>query len=122
MTVRQKRVLAALITSPTIKAAAEASKVGYSTVRSWIKDDEEFAAAYRSAATEIMDDAVFLARSSIMPALMTLDQIFRDSEQNGAVRSQAARTLLEFSLKLTEQSDVLERLDKLEKIMQEDDT
>ena len=122
MTARQKKALAALISSPTVKAAAKASNVGYSTLRRWLKDDAEFAQAYRDVASEIMDNAVFLARNSITPALLTLRQIIADKEQNGAVRSQASRTLLEYGARLTERADVLERLDKLEKSMQEDET
>lgn len=121
MTARQKKALAALISSPTIKAAAKASGIGYTTIRRWLKEDEAFAQAYRDAAAEVMDDAVFLARNSITPALLTLRQIISDKGQAGAVRSQASRTLLEYGAKLTERGDVLDRLDKLEKSMQEED-
>ena len=122
MTARQKKALAALISSPTIKAAAKTSGIGYTTIRRWLKEDEAFVQAYRDAAAEVMDDAVFLARNSITPALLTLRQIISDKGQNGAVRSQASRTLLEYGARLTERADVLERLDKLEKSMQEDET
>jgi hypothetical protein len=121
MTNRQKKALAALISSPTVKAAAKASGVGYSTIRRWLKDDTEFAKAYRDAASDIMDDAIFLARNSITPALMVLRQIIGDKEQNGAVRSQASRTLLEYGAKLTERADVLSRLERLEEAMQENE-
>ena len=120
LTAKQKRAIAALISSPTIKAAAKASGIGYTTIRRWLKNDAEFAQAYRDAASEIMDNAVFLARNSMTPALLTLRQIIADKEQNGAVRSQASRTLLEYGAKLTERADVLDRLEKLEQSMEDD--
>ena len=41
-----------------------------------------------------------------------------DTEQNGQIRVSAARSLLEFGMKLTEQADILARLQELETAME----
>ena len=120
MTSKKKKALACLLTCPTIKKAAEESGVGYATLREWLRSDQEFINAYRTASAQIVDDAVFQARQSLSLALAALRRIAEDEEQNGAVVAQASRTLLEYGMKLTERADVLERLEKLEKSLRDD--
>lgn len=122
MTNRKKKVLAALIQSPTIKEAATTSGVGYTTIRDWLRNDTEFIAAYKSAVDQVMDDAIFQARQNLSPALTALRKIIQDDEQNGAVVAQASRTVLEFGLKMTERADLIDRLNKIEKTLEEENT
>lgn len=114
MTNRQRKALAALIQSPTIKEAATASGVGYTTLRDWLRSDTEFIAEYKRAVDQIMDDAIFQARQNLSPALSALRKIIQDDEQNGAVVAQASRTLLEYGLKMTERADLRDRIEALE--------
>ena len=65
---------------------------------------------------DLFYEAVNQAKRSVSPSLETLREIRDDRRQNGAVRSQAARTLLEYSLKLTERRDVLDRIIRLEEL------
>lgn len=95
-------------------AAAEAAGVGYSTLRRWMKEDTDFRAEYDSMMISLVEDAALQARQSMTPAVTALREIVDDDSVNGAVRVQAARSLLEYGLKITERVDVLERLDALE--------
>lgn len=114
MTNKQKKALAALIQSSTIKEAATATGVGYTTLREWLRTDTEFIAAYKAAVDQIMDDAIFQARQNLSPALTALRKIVHDENQNGAVVAQASRTLLEYGLKMTERADIRDRIEALE--------
>lgn len=114
MNPRQKRALAALLKASTIEAAATAAGVGYSTLRRWIKEDNSFRDAYHAALTELLADAAAQARMSLTPALETLREIVEDQSSTGPVRVQAARALLDYSIKLTEITDIFERLEALE--------
>ena len=115
MTPRQQKALMALIRSPTVEAAAKSAGIGYSTLRRWLKDDEEFRREYQAEVSQLVEDASLQARQNLTPALSTLREIVEDSEKYpGAVRVSAARSLLEFGLRLTERADVLNRLDAME--------
>ena len=46
--------------------------------------------------------------------MITLRQIMEDIRVNAAVRVQAARSILEYGMKLNEQYDIMERLKRLE--------
>lgn len=116
ITGRQERALAALIAAPTIEAAATAAAVGYTTLRRWLKDDLEFRRAYEGRLTELVADAAKQAKLALAPALATLQEIAADKEGPAAVRVQAARSLLDAALKLTEISDIVTRLEALEEL------
>lgn len=61
-----------------------------------------------------MEDATRQVQQAIAPALSTLREIVEDGEENAQARISAARSLLEYSLKLTESTDILNRLNELE--------
>ena len=117
MTHKQQKAIAALIRSPTVEAAAEAAAVGYSTLRRWLKEDMDFQQEYQAALAGLMADAAAEAKKNLSPALGTLRGITEDVNQPGAVRVSAARSLLEFGLKLTEREDVLSRISELEDML-----
>ena len=54
---------------------------------------------------------------TLEPAVAVLRGIMEDGEENGQVRVSAARSVLEYGLKLTEQTDILTRLTELEAAM-----
>ena len=59
------------------------------------------------------------AQKSLSPAIKTLNDIMQDDDVNGQIRVSAARSLLEFSLKATEQLDIADRLEALERVRDE---
>lgn len=114
MTNKQTRVLAALLTQLTKEKAAAAAVISVSTLKRYLSDSD-FQAAYKTALSDLVADASSQARQSMEPALAALRQIVEDRGENAQARISAARSLLEFGLKLTEIADVLQRLDALEK-------
>ena len=119
MTAKQKKALAALLTAPTIDAAAQAAGIGYTTLRRWLKDDEAFRREYERELAGLVTDAAAKAKQSMAPALSVLREIVEDEYGPAAVRVSAARSLLEYGLKLTEITDVIARLDALERNLEE---
>lgn len=113
MTAKQVKALQALLTYPTQAAAAQAAGIGVSTLKRYL-DDDEFQKEYKAAFSALVSDAVRQAQKSLSPALTTLEEIMRDDAQTGQIRVSAARSLLEFSLKATEQLEIIERLKELE--------
>lgn len=118
MTARQQKALAALLTAPNKEAAAKAAGVSARTLRDYMAIPE-FQDAYKKAFAGLVEDATRQAQRAITPALDTLREIAEDDGEAAQARVSAARSILEYSLKLTEQLDVLERIKALEDTVKE---
>lgn len=114
MTGRQQKALAALIRAPTLAAAAAEAGVGVSTLRRWMREDTAFIAAYKRALDELLQDASAQSKKNLSAALDVLAQIMEGGE-NSQARIAAAKATIEYSLRLNEAVDVVERLARLEK-------
>ncbi len=119
MTPRQRKAIAALLATNTVAAAAEAAGVGYTSLRRWLKEDNDFRREYERELAGLVTDAAARAKQSMAPALSVLREIVEDEEGPAAVRVSAARSLLEYAVKLAELTDVLSRLDELERRLEE---
>lgn len=118
MTPKQQKALVALLTQPTKEKAATAAGITSKTLRSYL-DDPEFRAEYRKAFSELVEDATRKVQQTLDPAVAVLRDVMENDSENGQVRVSAARSVLEYSLKMTEQTDILNRLQELEAAMQE---
>ena len=118
---RKEKALAALIRAPTRAAAAKEAGVGASTLRRWMREDADFREAYQTALSELLEDASAQSKRNLSRALDVLAEIMENGE-NSQVRISAARSALEYSLKLTEAVDVQQRLDAVEKMIAEAET
>lgn len=114
MTAKKKRALAALLRFPTVTAAAEAAGVSYSSLRSWLKNDIEFRQAYQEELAGLISEAATQAKQSLAPAISTLTEIMQNKKWSAAARVSAARSLIDVSLKLTEITDIISRVEALE--------
>lgn len=114
LTERQRRALAALLAAPTAKEAAKIANVGERTLKRW-RTLPAFQRAYREAQSELLESAVCQSRQHLTGALSALADITADANAPPAARVSAARASVELSLKLGEQTDILARLDSLEK-------
>lgn len=110
---RQQRALLALLSCSSRAAAAEAAGISPRALRSYLADPA-FAAELQRLQDEQIADAAQRGRQSMTGAMDSLRAIMDDETQNGQTRVQAARSLLEFSLRLDERENVLKRLDALE--------
>lgn len=88
--------------------------IAESTLRSYMQDSE-FVDRYKQAFGDIVRDAARQAQRTLSPALSTLREIMEDKGEQAQARITAARSVLEYSLKLCEQTDILEQLRELEK-------
>lgn len=113
MTPRQQKALAALLTSPSRAAAAEAAGITTRTLQNYLSDPV-FRAAYRDAFGNMVEEATRQAQQAISPALSTLREIVGDREEDAQARISAARAILSHGIKLTETTDILNRLQELE--------
>lgn len=117
MTPKQQKALLALLTNPTKEKAAAAAGITAKTLRGYLADPE-FQAEYKKAFAGLVEDATRQAQQAIAPALSTLREIVEETGENAQARISAARSLLEYSMKLTETTDILTKLDALEATIQ----
>ena len=113
MTPKKQKALLAFLSSPTKEKAAAAAGITSKTLRAYLSNPE-FQAEYKKAFAELVEDATRQAQQAIAPALSTLREVVEDSSEGPQFRISAARTILEYSLKLTEQNDILAKLQDLE--------
>lgn len=118
MTPKKQKALLALLENPTKEKAAAAAGITSKTLRAYLADPE-FQAEYKKAFAGLVEDATRQAQQAIAPALSTLRDVVEDGGENAQARISAARSILEYSLKLTEQNDILSKLQELEAAMAE---
>lgn len=113
MTPKKQKALLALLANPTKEKAASAAGITSKTLRAYLADPE-FQAEYKKAFAGLVEDATRQAQQAIAPALSTLREVVEDSGEGTQFRISAARSILEYSLKLTEQNDIITKLQELE--------
>ena len=118
MDAKKEKAIAALLAYPTKRAAAEAAGITDRTLRNYFKD-EEFKQRYRTEFLGLVTEASRQAQQTMSPALSTLREIMTNNEENAQTRIYAARTTLEYAVKLTELADMVSRLEDMEKTMED---
>ena len=113
MTGKYAKALSALLTCPTKAAAAKAAGISESTLRVYLSDPA-FQEQYRAAFAQLVTDATRQAQKALSPALSALRSIVEDENEGAGSRIAAARTLLEYGLRLTEFNDILRDLEGLD--------
>lgn len=113
MTPRKEKALQALLVCRTRAEAAKTAGIGESTLREYMKD-QEFLERYREAFGNLVQDATRQAQQALTLAISTLTEIMGNADEQATARIQAARSTLEYALKLAEQVDILEQLKSLE--------
>ena len=119
MTPKKQKALSALLLSPTVAAAADRAGIGYASLRRWLAEDPEFRQAYQDALAGLLEDAAAQGKQGLCPALSTLREISEDPSSPATVRVSASRGFIDASLKLAEVTDIISRLEAIERNMKE---
>jgi hypothetical protein len=91
---KKRRALVALLSEPTLDAAAAAARVGVRTLRTW-RSEPAFAAALETAAADAFGHALARVRGLASEAVETLHRVMRDPAAPASAKVAAARTVLE---------------------------
>jgi hypothetical protein len=95
---KQQAAIAALLTAPTIPAAAAQIGVNERTLRRWLQLPE-FRAAYRQARRELLEGAINRMQSASGAAVDTLLAVATNTEAKAADRLRAAGLLLDHAFR-----------------------
>lgn len=99
--VSDETIIAALIQSGTVKAAAEAAGVSTRTIYDRMQT-REFVALYEAAKNDLIRQAVFSINGKLSAAIDEVSDIMTDKAVNPATRLQAAQTIINNAAKFAE--------------------
>lgn len=74
----------------------------------------EFQKKYRTACTNLLKDHTATMQIAMGEAVDVLREVMKDKGNAGGVRVSAAETVLRNGMKMTEQTDILERIEAIE--------
>jgi hypothetical protein len=107
----EELALAALLSEPTIAAAAMKAGIGESTLLRWMAEPD-FRARYRAARRQVVEGAIGRLQQA---ATLAVDALTRNLTcGTPAVEVGAARSILDQALKAVELVDLAERVEQLE--------
>jgi uncharacterized membrane protein len=110
-----EKLIAALLSTTTVRAAAAACGMGETKVYTRLRDPA-FKEKYDAARRELLNRNAAALQGQVSAAIDAMSEIVNDPEATQQVRLNAAEAIIRNSLKLTEQTDILTRLDALEKL------
>jgi len=110
---RHEAALVALLSEPTMEAAAKKAGISISTLSRWM-ELAEFQEKYRQPRRDSVTTATTALQRHAAGAVATLAQVMGDPTAPSAVRVSAARIVLELAYRAVEIEDIQERLSRLE--------
>ena len=110
---RDDVIIASLLSHSTVRAAAAAAGLGETAVYNRLRNSA-FRERYAKARRGLLEQAVSHLTGEIAASIGTLKEIRDDPQTPAQTRINAAEYVLRYSMKLTEQIDVLEQLADLE--------
>lgn len=115
LTAKQEKVLAALLSSPSLERAA--SSLGIAPVTLWRHmQDATFKAAYQDARREVVSHAVTRLQQACSGAVGVLLTVAADRDAPAGARVSAARAILDTAFRAMETEDLAARIEALEAV------
>ncbi|MDD4600427.1 hypothetical protein SDC9_05976 [bioreactor metagenome] len=115
LTTKQEKAIIALMTQPTLHEAAQSVGVSYVTINSWLKNPF-FNQEFKRMRDKAVESALGKIQNSSNNAVNVLIGIMNDESKNANVRVTAAKTIVEFSMKIRD-SDVSAQLEELTQLI-----
>jgi AcrR family transcriptional regulator len=113
LTAKQQRAIEALLTEPTVQAAADAAGVGKTTIFRWLADSV-FSSVYRDLRGQALETTLTRLQQVSGDAVEALREIMTDKAVKSSARVAAARSVLDLALRAREVLETEARLRALE--------
>jgi hypothetical protein len=114
------RALAALLDSRSVAAAARKAEIGESTLRRWLRDDEDFQDKLRDRRQQALRHAALTLQERSSDAVEALFTSIASDKKVEPGRAALLRTALDFAFRAGSYNDLAERLDALERAAAEE--
>lgn len=118
LTPKQHRFLTAMLEEQSIDAAAKTARITRATAYKYL-DDDEFRKELQAARRTIIDGISNRLRKLGTKAIETLNDNLTDAEATPATKNSTAKIILEFIYRSHELENVTERLDEMERLLEE---
>jgi len=102
---KQELAISALLTCPTLLAAAQQCGLAAVTLYRWLKD-AAFQAGYREARRQVVQQAITQIQYATGEAVATLRAVMQDQEAPASAKVSAAKAILELAVKSVELEDL----------------
>lgn len=113
LTPKQSKALIALLSEPTVEAAAKKSGVSERAIYNWLAEPG-FSEAYRVARREAVSQAIANIQRASSEAVKVLEEVMKNTAEKGTTRVSAAKTIIETAFKAIELEDLTQRIEALE--------
>ena len=116
--ISDEEIIAALLSAETNRKAADICGLSERQLYKRMRSDD-FKIRYARARGQILDRATTTVQSGMNEAVCTMIDIMRNTDISPQTRLNAADSVLRNGLKLTEQNEILQRLERLEEMNHE---
>src|SRR3989442_14270015 len=106
---KQDQAVIALLSCPSITAAAQQCGVAEVTLHRWLSQDD-FKTSYLAARREVVRQGIAQVQQACSIAVTTLQDVMQDSEAPAGARVSAAKVILETAVKAVELKDLEARI------------
>ena len=110
---KKEQAISALLSQPTLKAAAEVAGIGEKTLWRWLQN-EDFQDAFMEVRRQLVQQVISNIQRSMSKAVNTLLEVMDDPDSPASSKVQAARSIIDVGLKGLELEDFELRLSRLE--------
>lgn len=118
MKISDERIISALLQSRTIKEASELANVSESTVYRRM-NDLDFRNRLNESRTVMIEYAMTRLQAELAKAIDVIIEIMNSPENPPQVRLNASDSIIRNCLKITEQCNIIERVERLEIVYDE---
>ncbi len=115
LTPSQERAIEALFASRSIAAAARKAGVGESSLRRWLRQDDNFQNKLRRIREEALSHAALQLQQGVSSAVGTLYDLIQRDKRIEPGRASLIRAAVDFGFRSSVYNDVIERLQTVEK-------
>lgn len=119
MTQKQIVFLAELLQCGTVKEAYQKAGVSEATAYRWMRQDKKFREELQKRKTEMLNDVSITMQASFSDAVDELKKIIRKPDVSDQVKINAIDCLFRNARPITEQVDILNRLQAVEESLKE---
>jgi len=114
-TPKREKAVVALLTEPSMGAAAEKAGISPRTLSRWIRDDCEFRSLLRSTRKAVFQRATTYLVNTTVEATETLLSVMRDEAAPASARVSASQTCLRLAVSVFGTDEIEERIELLER-------
>ena len=115
LTPGQERAIQAMLTARSIAAAARQADVGQSTLRRWLREDDNFQEKLRQLREEALSHAALMLQQGAATAVCIMYDLIQSGKPIDPGRVSLIRTAIEFAFRAAIYCDIIERVKAIEK-------